>query len=179
MPINTHLVYPLTEGCPKQFLEWIDYKHSLTDKLRAVSGDAQIELLAQQWTRTDSWSRNFLNIRDKSVFQRDIIMKSHNKPYWYARTIIPQQCYDLDTVFFNRLRKESIRNLIFESESVKRINLINYPVNNQCVEFFWVRKYIATVTGVLWVRIAEFLFMEKAFFYLVEVMLPDLGDIVP
>lgn len=179
MPINTRLIFSLKAECSRKFLEWVNYKQSLTDKLRDMHGDAQIELLSQHWVRTDFWSKSLLDVRDHSVFQREILMKSHDIPYWYARTIIPQRCYDLDTEFFGRLRKESVKNLIFNMEQVKRVNSINYPVDDQCVEFYWVKKYIPTIRDVLWVRIAEFSFMEKESFYLVEIMFPELGEITP
>lgn len=177
MPINTHLIFSLKAHCSKQFLEWINYHHSLTDKLSKAKGGVQLELISQQWISTDLWSKNLLEIQDVSVFQREIIMKSHDVAYWYARSIIPQKCYDSAPAFFDRLKKESIKNLIFDNDRVCRINSINYPVDNQCVEFYWVKKYINTVQGILWVRIAEFSFQQKESFYLVEIMLPELEDI--
>ena len=177
MPINTHLIFALKAECSKQFLEWVTYQSSLTDKLRNTEGDAQLDLLSQQWINTDLWSKNLLDIQDRSIFQREIIMKSHDTPYWYARSIIPKKCYYLAPDFFNRLQNESIRNLIFNNEDVERINSINYPVDNQCVEFYWVKKYIYSVEGILWVRIAEFSFKKQESFYLVEIMLPELGNL--
>lgn len=177
MPINTHLIFSLKAQCSKPFLEWLNYKQSLTDKLRNVKGDACIDLLTQHWVSTDFWSKSLLDVQDTLVFVREIIMRSHNTPYWYARTIIPKRCYDLAPDFFLRLHKESVRNLIFDTEQVTRINSINYPVDEQCVEFYWVRKYLPAVSGILWVRIAEFAFMEHASFYLIEIMLPELGEL--
>jgi chorismate-pyruvate lyase len=177
MPINTHLIYSLKATCSKHFLEWVNYQESLTDKLRKAKGDACLDLIAQQWISTDLWSKNMLDVRDATLFQREIIMNSYGVAYWYARSIIPQKCYDLDPAFFGRLQKESIKNLIFEDPRVRRINSINYPVDNQCVEFYWVKKYIDEVQGILWVRIAEFSFQQKESFYLVEIMFPELGEI--
>lgn len=177
MPINTHLIFQLKAQCSQQFLEWLTYQSSLTDKLHQATGDAELELLSQHWITTDLWSKTLLEIKDAQVFQREIIMKSHNFPYWYARTIIPQTCYELDPNFFNRLQKESVRNLIFNEQRVQRVNAINYPVDEQCVEFYWVKKYINTAQDPFWVRIAEFLFQQKASFYLVEIMFAELGSL--
>lgn len=178
MSINTHLIFALKAECSKEFLEWVNYQSSLTDKLITAKGEATLELMSQQWVSTDLWCKSVLSIQDSSVFQREIIMKSHNVPYWYARSIIPQTCYQLDPVFFNRLQKESIRNLIFNEERVARINSINYPVDMQCVEFYWVKKYLNEMSGILWVRIAEYSFLQRDSFYLVEIMLPQLGDVL-
>lgn len=179
MSINTHLIFSLKATCSKQFFEWINYQSSLTDKLRKSKGDIQLDLLAQNWIKTDLWSQSLLGIQDKTIFQREILMKSHGVTYWYARGIIPQKCYELEPAFFERLKSESIRNLIFEDSRVQRVNSINYPVDNQCVEFYWVKKYVNAVQGILWVRIAEYSFQQKESFYLVEIMLPELGEIIP
>lgn len=177
MPINTHLIFSLKASCSKQLLEWVNYYSPITDKLHKAKGQAQLELMSQRWITTDLWSKTLLNIDDSSVFQREILMNSHDVIYWYARSIIPQKCYALDPIFFDRLKNESIKNLIFDEKQVCRINSINYPVNNQCVEFYWVKKYINQIEEILWVRIAEFSFQNKESFYLVEVMLPELGNV--
>ncbi|EHL31118.1 chorismate--pyruvate lyase family protein [Legionella drancourtii] len=177
MPINTQLIFSLKASCSKQFLEWINYQSSLTDKLRKVKGEVQLELIGQQWINTDLWSQSLLDIQDATLFQREILMRSQDVVYWYARSIIPQECYALDPVFFERLKNESIRNLIFEDGRVQRINSINYAVDNQCVEFYWVKKHLIAVDGILWVRIAEYSFQRKESFYVVEIMLPELGDV--
>ncbi|MDR3442360.1 MAG: chorismate lyase [Legionella sp.] len=177
MPINTHLIFSLKAECSKAFLEWVNYQLPLTDKLRTAKGEAQLELISQEWINTDLWCKNLLDIQTESVYQREIIMKSHDVAYWYARSIIPQSCYDLDPAFFDRLKNESIKNLIFGNERVSKINSINYPIDNQCVEFYWVKKYIDSVQGTLWLRVAEFSFQQTESFYLVEIMLPELGEI--
>lgn len=99
MPINTHLIFSLKAQCSKQFLEWINYHYSLTDKLSKATGGVQLKLISQQWISTDLWSKNLLEIQDALVFQREIIMKSHDVPYWYARSIIPKKCYNRDPAF--------------------------------------------------------------------------------
>ncbi len=177
MPINTSLIPYLTAECSKQFLEWITYQEPLTDKLHKIKGEATLKLLSQEWKKTDEWSHNLLEIHDEFVFQREIMMKSHGVVYWYARSIIPQGCYDLDPSFFDRLKQESIKYLIFNNEQVARINFTTYAVDSHSLELSWVKKYIKTIEGILWVRISEFSFQKAASFYLIEIMLPELGEI--
>lgn len=177
MPINTHLIYSLKAPCSEQFLEWINYKEPLTDKLFQAQGDAQLTLIAQQWMNTDLWAKSILGVQNDLVFQREIIMKSHGLVYWYARSIIPKDCYKLDPCFFDRLKEESIKNLIFGESRVQRLDFINYSVDSHCIEFYWVKKYIRRPQDILWVRISEFSFQQKESFYLVEIMLPELESI--
>lgn len=177
MPINSSFITPLNAECSKQFLEWIVYQNPLTDKLQKATGDAQLELLSQEWKKTDEWGDQLLEIHDECIFQREIMMKSHGVAYWYARSIIPQACYEIDSTFFDRLKKESIKYLIFDNEQVARINFITYPVDSYSLEMSWVKKYIKNIEGILWVRISEFSFQKAASFYLIEIMLPELGEI--
>lgn len=157
--------------------EWIHYQDSLTDKLKAITGTIDLELLAQHWVSSSWWDSYILNLKEEQVFQREILMRSQNIEYWYARTIIPYSCYRLNPHFFNRLEKESVRNLIFNTNEVNLVNRICYPVDQRCIEYFWVKKYMTQIEGTLWVRLAEFSFSELESFYLIEILLPELEKI--
>lgn len=177
MPINTHSIFAISAQVSEQLSEWLNYQDSLTDKLQQIKDDAHVELISQCWMNTDWWDKHFLQIQDNLIFQREIIMKSHNITYWYARSIIPKKCYDLDPAFFGRLENESIKNLIFNEDRVYRVQSINYPIDQHCLEYHWVKRNLGSVGGVLWVRLAEFLFQQKEPFYLAEIMLPELESI--
>ncbi|CAM2894559.1 4-hydroxybenzoate synthetase [Legionella steigerwaltii] len=177
MPINAQSVFKINTQSSEHLKEWLNHQASLTEKLHQIKGDAQIELISQCWINTDWWNKNLLQIHDEMVFQREIIMKSHGLAYWYARSIIPKKCYDCDPAFFDRLKNESIKNLIFNEEKVRRLQWISYPVDQQCLEYYWVKRNLDSVQGVFWVRLAEFSFQQKESFYLVEIMLPELENI--
>ncbi|WP_241480299.1 chorismate--pyruvate lyase family protein [Legionella norrlandica] len=156
---------------------WLEYQGSLTDKLKAIRGSIELELLSQSWTSPKWWDRHVLHIKDENIFQREIIMKNSGIAYWYARSIIPQTCYDLSPEFFNRLKHESIRNLIFGESRVRRLPMLCYPVDQLNLEFHWVKKYIGSIQAPLWVRLIELVFLEKSSFYLTEILLPELGNL--
>lgn len=178
MSINLDSLVTIKAPTSKQFDEWLNHQDPLTDKLKKITGDAQLGFISQQWVHSGWWNKQVLNISDKKVLQREIIMKSHNIAYWYARSIIPQKCYDLDPTFFDRLNNESLKSLIFGEDRVVRLNRICYPIDQQCLEFHWVKNILNFVEGILWVRLAEFSFHKKESFYLAEVFLPDIGNIV-
>ncbi|KTD68092.1 MULTISPECIES: chorismate--pyruvate lyase family protein [Legionella] len=179
MPINPQSIFTVNAQSSEHLSEWLNHQASLTDKLYQIKGDAQIELISQCWVNTDWWDKNLLQIQDEMAFQREIIMKSGGVAYWYARSIIPKKCYDLDPAFFGRLKDESIKNLIFNEEKVHRLKWFSYPADQQCLEYYWVKRHVNSVNGVLWVRLAEFSFQQKESFYLVEIMLPELERITP
>jgi chorismate-pyruvate lyase len=156
---------------------WLYYNHPITDKLNNLTGDTQLEVLSQQWIQTTWWDKYFLNIVEHTLFQREIIMKSSGRTFWYARSIIPSSCYQLDPEFFKRLERESIRNLIFDEPKVVLSQRKIYPINAQCIEYYWVKKHLSILPEILWGRLAEFSFIEKNSFYLLELLFPQLEEL--
>ncbi|KTC78670.1 chorismate--pyruvate lyase family protein [Legionella cincinnatiensis] len=174
MPINTHSIFVINVQSPENLKKWLNYQASLTERLQNIKGETQLELISQHWVNTDWWDQHVLQIQEESIFKRDIIMKSQGVSYWFARSIIPKKCYELEPAFFDRLKNESIKNLIFGNDKVQRINGINYAIDHHCIEFYWVKKNINTVEGILWVRLTEFSFQQRESFYIAEIMLPEL-----
>lgn len=192
MYINNNPLLVADSKKPISLSDWINHQNSLTDKLLASKGSIDLELLSQEWTTPTWWDKYLLQINlicdvedregeviksQQLVFQREILMRSENIAYWYARTIIPQKCYDLNPDFFGRLEKESIRNLIFGNHEVHRVLMTGYPIDKQCIEFYWVKKYINTIKGTLWVRFGEFSYHHMESFYLMEILLPELENL--
>ncbi|MBL7480139.1 chorismate--pyruvate lyase family protein [Legionella bononiensis] len=177
MYINSQPIY-IADSQDSEFLkEWREYEDSLTDKLISSRGSADLELVFQNWIKTDWWSQYVLQIQDGHIFLREILMKNTGIEYWYARTIIPQRCYDSNPDFFNRLQNESIRNLIFGESRVQRVQMICYPVDSDCIEYHWVKNHVKTVKGILWVRLAEYSVQQTHRFYLIEILLPQLESV--
>jgi chorismate--pyruvate lyase len=156
---------------------WMMYEESLTDKLRLVSGSSELELLVQGFVRTDWWTKAVLQVSDPQVFKREIIMRSNGVPYWYARTFIPESCFHLEVDFFNRLYRETMRELIFNEPQVTLIDRFTYAVDKHCLEFYWVKNVLPESDGILWLRLSHYAFQEKAYFYLIEVFLASMEDL--
>lgn len=177
MYINSQPLFIADAKDPHFLKKWRECEESLTDKLKNATGSADLELVFQNWIKSTWWDNNILQIRNDRIFLREIIMKNRGVDCWYARTIIPQRCFNLNTDFFKRLEQESIRNLIFGESKVQRLNMICYPVNGGCIEYYWVKKYIKSMPELLWVRLAEYSFLNKEHFYLIEILLPELESI--
>ncbi|TAL61907.1 MAG: chorismate lyase [Legionella sp.] len=177
MQIHTQPILSLDEEEPKGLISWVNYELSLTDRLEKLNGSAELELLSQNWVIPSWWERHVLKITDSQIFQREIMMRSHGKEYWYARTLIPQASYNLNPHFFNRLQKESIKNLIFDNPEVERQGLRTYAINAKCLEFYWIKKHLEQLNGTIWVRFADYLYTGLGPFYLLELLLPELEQI--
>ncbi len=162
--------------CSKPSLDlekWLYYDQPLTDKLSNLSGDAKLKLLFQNWVESTDWDKKVLGINEK-IFQREIFMTSHNDIFWYARTIIPFACYSTQPDFFNNLNKESVRKLIFNNDKVHLVQRVVYSINTDFIEFDWMKKYLSSLQGEFWVRLAEFKFQNNNSFYLIEILFPQL-----
>ena len=158
-------------------LNWIDHKQSLTQKLRAATGEAKLTIYRQVWSQPGWWERYYIGLHTESQFEREIVMSSRGCNYWYAKTIIPQHCYNLTPSFFDRLQRESLSALIFDEQQVQRITMQTYPVTSKQIEFHWAKKHIGEPIDKLWVRLAEFSFQKTASFYLMEILFPALRDV--
>lgn len=162
---------------PPRLAAWLSCVEPLTDKLKVLTGNACIKLCSQLWTASTWWDRYFLHIDEDSIFQREILMQSNQSTFWYARTVIPQSCYEVESDFFDRLEQESIRNLIYNESRVALTQRMIYSINAQCMEYCLVKNVVSVLPETLWVRLTEFNFQKSSSFYLLEVLFPQLEDL--
>lgn len=177
MHINNQPVYVAETTNSEALKNWREHQYSLTDKLKEAKGSASLELISQKWIQPTWWDKYLLQVDDAPIYQREILMRHQDIVYWYARTVIPQNCYVLNPVFFKRLENESIRNLIFNNDKVQRVNIVSYPIDKQCIEYHWVRKYLYIRNEIVWIRLAQYSFENKGFFYVIELLLPELENV--
>lgn len=159
---------------PLTLLSWLTYDLSLTMRLKNTIGEYQIEVFDQQWGMPDAWDQQILNINNELVFHREIIMWALDLPCWYARTMIPYTTYEQDPSFFNRLKKESLGALIFNEPRIKRHVFLHYAINQQRLEYQWLKEWMHGGESLLWVRLSVYQLEEKASFILIEILLPGL-----
>jgi len=158
---------------PPYLIPWVRSQFSLTDQLCAISGDASLEILQEGWRLTSWWDQQVLNLDHQVIFQREIIMKSHHIPCWYARTIIPELTYRSGESLFKRLKTESLGAIIFNEPSIQRVQLIDYPLGHDSIEYHWLKPAWRSEDKPVWSRLST-LMMKTHPFYLVEILLPGL-----
>jgi chorismate--pyruvate lyase len=178
MQIMGCTLMPYNARPPKSLEAWLTHESVLSDKLRAMRGEAKLLRLTQQWVWSSWWEKQVLSLDKSMLLLREIIMQSQGEPCWYARTFIPQQCYDSSPALFARLDTEPLGNLIFHTEGVKRHFLGHYAIDSSCIEYYWVKKHIPSLPERLWVRFSEVKVNETASFYLIEILLPAL-EVLP
>jgi chorismate--pyruvate lyase len=158
---------------PVSLKPWMICQSSLTEKLKALSGEADIEVLAQHWRYTNEWEKQALHLEQQMVFHREIVMWSHDKPCWYARTIIPKATYAAGAPIFNRLATESLGALIFNEHAIKRVQLSHYPITQDSIEYDWLNPSWRTQALIFGVRLSTWMIDVNPFF-LIEILLPEL-----
>ena len=173
--INPSHLLPVKCDLPSALLQWVTYQHSLTKRLQEKAGHTQLQLLQQQWVVPNWWDKQVLHINNETVFHREILMSAGLDVCWYARTIIPETTYQAEPSFFDRLKTESLGDLIFSEPRVTRAYLIHYPICKQSIEYSWLSQLMHNNAMELWVRAAAFTFHDKYHFYLLEILLPTLG----
>lgn len=170
---------------PENLIPWLTYEDSLTEKLKATTGDASIQVLGQGLQRPNWWDKQVLGIQESLEFTREIVMYSHETRCWYARTVAPESCYQAHHDFFARLEKNALHVMLFQEKRAVRKSMECYAITYNELEFHWVKAFIfqrdlhhSTKDSVLWVRRCCFLIEGKEPFYLVEIFLPQFLDLL-
>ncbi|WP_147292333.1 chorismate--pyruvate lyase family protein [Legionella hackeliae] len=158
---------------PEMLLSWLSHPFSLTEKLKNERGEAVLTVLRQEWDACSWWDRCVLGLMDNPVMHREILMTAQNKPCWYARTIIPHSCYERGDLFFKRLEHESLGVIVFSNPAIKRECIIYYPINSSFLEYYWLPPHLREENEDLWIRLSLFS-LQKTFFCLIEILLPEL-----
>ncbi len=165
----------ITQTQPNQvLLPWLTYTDYLMHRLKEISGQAQLHVLHQEWTKPNWWDRQVLQIDCNQVMHREILITSQEKYCWYARTIIPDTTYKADLSLFSRLKDEPLGNLIFKGSMIKRHSLLNYVINPHSIEYYWLTENMKATQSELWVRLSEFKLKITLPFYLIEILLPGI-----
>lgn len=173
------LIQPLTPAAkhapPLLLLPWLKHETSLTNKLRQMAGEAHLVVLKEGVRHVDWWATHVLGLEPQTVFQREIMMFSGQIACWYARTIIPHHTWCAHETMFKRLERETLGDIIFSEPAIKRYSLVNYAIDSQSIEYYWFKH--ANFDS-QWLRLSVFTIDNNAPFFLVEIFLPGLSEII-
>lgn len=174
MPIQIENLFKVMHPAPKNLQAWLNHRASLTEKLKRESGEAELQVLNQAWSKPNWWDKFTLGLGVAPVIHRDVLMFSQQLPTWFARTIIPQYCYEVNKQLFDRLREESLGAIVFNAPTIEREFLLHYAINEACLEYQWLPAALKDCKEPLWLRLSIFTIAKESKFYLVEILLPGL-----
>jgi len=160
---------------PAVLAPWLTHQGSITDKLKAHAGEAHLQLLKHAWELTDSWDQQTLNLTPKlAVLHREILMQAHNKPCWFARTVMPKPTYQAEKALFSRLETTPLGELIHHHPDIQRTSIKPYPILPNSMEHSYLTHALEQPIKPLWGRCSTFTLHKQHEFYLLEIFLPDL-----
>ncbi len=191
MNIQINNLLKVNASPPDNLKSWLSHSDSLTQKLKDQSGYAKIQVLKQGWTQPTWWDKFSLRLVTDTVIHRDILMFSQKTACWFARTIIPKYSYEQKSSFFDRLSQEPLSVLLFNEPNIIRVVLQNYAINESCLEYHWLPEALKTLTTEkpqtdsataknkeFWLRFSVFTIAGSASFYLIEILMPGLIDVI-
>ena len=161
---------------PPCLLPWLSYQRYLSKKLEAKAGQTELQVIQQTWlAQASAWDQERLALGPEAVLHRDSLILAHQRPCWFARTILPAATYESAEPLFKRLAHEPLGNLIFEGRAIDRLSLCHYAIDQEAPEYAWLPQGLALGSSPLWLRLSCFSVIgPQSTFYLVEILLPEL-----
>lgn len=164
---------------PEKLTPWLEHQGSITDKLKALAGEAHLQLIKHRWELTDTWDQSTLHLKPKkSVLHREILMWAHNEPCWFARTVLPKTTYLKEETLFSRLETTPLGELIHHHPGIKRTSIRPYLIAAHSMEHTYLTHTLEHVSTPLWGRCSTFTLHNQHEFYLLEIFLPKLLKII-
>lgn len=173
MPVNKSLLNQ-SHYLPNSLLPWLTHVQSLTQKLRQVANEANLEIVRQEWEKTNEWDEAVLTLIPQNVFHRDIAMYAHHQPCWFARTILPKATYDANMALFARLEQETLGDLIFKGKEIQRVSIDQFMIDDASTPYEWLTTDLRCEETKFWARLSEFSVNHQGSFFLLEILLPPL-----
>jgi chorismate--pyruvate lyase len=170
-PLNKH--YPVLATPDAALLPWLTHAGSLTAKLEGFCKHSDLTVLSQTWKESGWWANYHLGLVKQRVLERTITLSAKAVPCWFARTLVPLQTYNAHQELFERLRNESLGDIIFSEPAISRLVLCHYPITPHCIEFQWLPAAFAEQKTVFWARLSVYTIACNRF-YLIEILLPGL-----
>jgi chorismate--pyruvate lyase len=118
---------------PKNILSWLIDKNSLTQKIKNLYPDFNLEILSIEDKQPHTNELSILKINDTPSI-REILLKNDKTPIVFARSIIP---YTEDTVELHGLKQRPLGEILFNDKNINRYNLEVTKADN-----IWGRRHI-------------------------------------
>jgi chorismate lyase len=134
-----HLNQP-PAGCTPQQWDWLVYPHSLTERLRQISGNtAHINLLHSGWGKIYPEEAELLGQTEAKFWTREITHVNQNQPWVWARVVIPAGT--LHNTGLDPTTTQPIGDILFKDPHLTRTHLAiaevsaNHVYYQHCLPF--------------------------------------------
>lgn len=164
------LMYGLKGGRHTALLDWLQHPGSLTARLKAHShGAFSVQVLTQHWGRAEPMEAVALGIAPHAqVLIREVILKGHNQPWVWARSLLPESSLTGSLRRLRKLDNQPLGGWLFKQPSLQRD-----PLEISCYGIGDTRlPAVFAPTQPLWGRRSVFYVQDKPIL-VGEVFLPD------
>ena len=138
--------HKVNDNVPKNILSWLIDENSLTQKLKNIYPDFNLEILSIEDKKPHSNELEILTI-DKTPSVREVLLKNDKTPIVFARSIIP---YTEDTIHLHGLNQRPLGEILFEGKNISRYHLEITQLNG-----IWGRRNIFKI-GQTEILVSEF-----------------------
>lgn len=138
--------HKINDNVPKNILSWLIDEGSLTQKLKNIYPNFNLEILSIEDKKPHSNELEILPI-DKTPSVREVLLKNDKTPIVFARSIIP---YTEDTIHLHGLKQRPLGEILFEGKNISRYHLEITQLND-----IWGRRNIFKI-GQTEILVSEF-----------------------
>ncbi len=160
--------------------DWLLYQGSFMQRLKDFGvANAYIKVLRQDWRIPDDEERESLNIDSSNdVFVREVLIRSDDKMWVFARTVIPRVTLKGELHQLTQLENRPLGSVLFNIPGILRskFNFADIQPNMQWYKSIsqqLAQHRVTLVEHRLWARRSIFSLQEKSLL-LTEVFLPDI-----
>lgn len=164
-------------GLEPKLSKWLFDQSSLTERLiHACSGSFSVQVLEQGWGHAMLNEANLLDMRPSSyAWVRQVHLLCNNKPWVFARTVIPPHTLRGKQRRLTRLGKKPLGAVLFADKSMQRTEMEIACITQDQHLYRLATHHLAQVKQPIWGRRSVF-FLNQHPLLVSEIFLPEIGD---
>jgi chorismate--pyruvate lyase len=172
-----------SEDFDKQGLEpkrqfWLTQQESTTKILRTIYQEnaLDIKVCYADWSQPNNMELDYLQTEPQECWLRETILYIHNKPWMWARTIIPKLALQTFNIDLTKIDKTPLGSVIFHEPGLARSEF-SYSTLKPTDDMYQKIQQHSTINAKkLWARRSIFSLRDSNF-CLTEVLLDDLPQL--
>ena len=156
----------------QDFKSWVLHEGSMTARLKNTCHNFDVAVLRHEWSEAEPQDLKLLNLKNKKVIVRDVILSCNHTPWIFARAIFPEALVVAMGEDIVHLGKRPLGELLFSQKNTQRSKFQLAELKKDD-EFFQKAKDASEQTSEkMWARRSIFHLLQGSLL-LTEVFLPQ------
>lgn len=105
---------------PENLKPWVLHQGSMTARLKKTCNHFNVQVLKHDWDQAEPQDINLLNLKNKKVIVRDVLLSCDNVPWIFARTIFPEALIKTMGDDFLHLGERPLGEILFSEKNTQR-----------------------------------------------------------